>query len=483
MRITFPALSSTTAWNVCYQAALACLPLAVDLIAKNFFKEYTSARLLSWAVLPTLKNNHWSLGSGTILLIAHQLYSYWEEGSEEVKLSKLKHKTPASDTLPVDTASESNLGTLDPKDVIINVWNLISHIEQGIGDERIYVMGGADSIRTHLDFLTAFSALANFREVERARKAGAILKGYLRCLKIPLLEPIAQDLLSAHADPAKRFNAAIEKLEPKRKELFVLIFNHFVKVAQNSGQNKLTSQKLAAIFEPILFEIKETSSREVEQVQASHLAILAHLIEPAAAAQTLPPARPQTSHCVWETQHVFLVASRLIVMIEEKGIGEKNLYGITGNEKALKKLDELYSTTRSAALSFDVDDVLDEIALQPVHTWTTLIKRILQRLENPLVESIGPELKKAYAFRENQLEAFQNVIAMLSLDRQRLFLLFLRHLKKVVQNSSTDSKSLALTFAPLFFNINVNQHPLVILNETALWTSPLGSLIDNGDKL
>jgi hypothetical protein len=285
MRITFPALSSAGAWNVCCQAALACLPLAVDFLAKRFLKNYASARFLGWGALPTLKDNYWTLGGGALLLALHQIYSFWSEVPPDVPISEPKHieantSVATSAPPPIETSlpPPSLSNNVEPAELLMSIPILIKYIEAGITEERLYEMGKSGSIKTN-DGLTAASVeIPTLKGAERARKAAALFKGELQRLKTPLLEPIQEDLLTASKSdkPFNGYNAAVEKLDVNRKALFKLIIEHLSHVA---AQNKLNSAQLAAIFEPILFKMQSVDLALARAEIISHVTVLIYFIE------------------------------------------------------------------------------------------------------------------------------------------------------------------------------------------------------------
>ncbi|HEY5235588.1 MAG TPA: hypothetical protein VIJ14_05380, partial [Rhabdochlamydiaceae bacterium] len=217
MRITFPALSLTTPYHVCYQAALACLPLAVNLLAQCFFSQRSKiSHAFGWAAVPTLTYNPWALGSGCVLLVIHEIY--------------LAYQGPTAASKPAEPKMTYDNPTLR---III----LITAIENVINEE-IY---NAEEL-SEGQSLDEFDTLPK-RSFAQARLGGLLLKRELRDLETPLLEPIREDLLQASQMAGKQpdsltvldaFATAVTKLGADQQEMFRILCQHLKRVSQKS---------------------------------------------------------------------------------------------------------------------------------------------------------------------------------------------------------------------------------------------------------
>ncbi len=283
MRLTFPALSTNSSVNYCIQAALACLPLAVDLLAKHFFAQNVRLDHLSTVLglgsLATLKNNKWALGGGTLLWGIYKLYTaFYPHYEPSIVISAPSDKSssviveqPSPET-PLHYAV-TEVQTLAP--------SVIKYIEENcIADPNLYGKGGTHSIRKGSQVMDVFQSLIKLGS-NKASKAGAIFKNLYKCLPTPLLQPIVEDLRNAskvNKNKTQAYKTAIEKLDENNLEIFRLAMGHLGRVTAHSDTNKLTPENVAIIFTPVFFKI-ETGHPLVEFQLDALTSILKYLIE------------------------------------------------------------------------------------------------------------------------------------------------------------------------------------------------------------
>jgi hypothetical protein len=227
-----------------------------------------------------LFDNQRAFYSGSVVVVARLAYKVYSA----YYISDIPPSNEA--TLPEDfelPAPSEKLTYLEPQFIIPGARTLSDLIErQWIDQEEIYQMGGDGSIKTDLQSFDALTELSKLKgDSNRARKAGAVFKSYFKQLEVPLLEPIFEDLQMASTAVNKLadFRAAIANLGPHRKALACITLCHLDKVSQRSARNKMTTQKLAMIFEPILFKMKAVELHQGETESAAHIAILTDLIE------------------------------------------------------------------------------------------------------------------------------------------------------------------------------------------------------------
>ncbi len=292
MRITFPPSPwSGTYQDFFYQAALASVPLVVDLVATRLLKPYCDgpfwsltsveniSSTLSITSLYTLFDNQRAFYSGSVVLVARLAYKVYSANYTSDPTSS-EATLPENFELP---APSEKLTYREPQFITPGVRTLSDLIErQWINEEEIYQIGGDGSIKTDLQSFDALTELSKLKGIaNRARKAGAVFKSYFKQLEVPLLEPILEDLRTAPTAVNKlaAFRRAIANLEPHRKELAGITLHHLDQVSQRSARNKMTIQKLAMIFEPIFFKMKAVELHQGETESAVHIAILIDLIE------------------------------------------------------------------------------------------------------------------------------------------------------------------------------------------------------------
>ncbi len=465
MRLTFPTLSLATPSQVCYQATLACLPLAVNLLANCFFNQRSKITHAGWAALPTLIYNPWALGGGCALLVIYEIY--------------LAYQAPTAAPKP----AESELIYDNPSFKI----TLLTIIIESVINEEIYNAKELSKGQSLDEFETLPDGYA------KALLAGLLVKRELRSLETPLLESIREDLvqtsqrakdLSDSLTDVDPFVVAVKKLRADQQEIFRILFPHLKRISLKSAVNKMTSQRLAAIFAPLLFQNPEAT-------QPALVYLIEHALLPSTASPTepLPRSQPKSLSC-WETPNITRVASFLIDMITKKKVAA--IYETAGPEPIvrsyLKKLDMLLSNGRSPQ-NFTLDSVLEEISrIRSVHIAASIFKRLFQRLETPLLQPIQADIRNAYMAKpELKLESFKTAIKRLDSESHHLLRITLEHLSTIAKNCSStqmNSSKLAQTFVPLFFEIKAaNEHPYALGHAIACLITPLVYMIDNADNL
>jgi hypothetical protein len=492
MRITFPALSLTTPYHVCYQATLACLPLAVNLLAKCFFSQRSKiSHVFGWAALPTLTYNPWALGSGCVLLAIYEIYLAYQGPSAPSKQAALK---PAERKMTYDNPT-------------FRIILLITAIENVINEE-IY---NAEELSKDQS-LDEFETLSS-RSFAQARLSGLLLKRELRGLGAPLLEPIREDLLQASQMAGNQpesltvvdaFGAAVIKLRADQQEILHMLLQHLKRVSEKSAVNKMTSEKLASIFAPLLFNSPEAAHTTALVYLIDHtllpspatqpllLSPATRPLRPSPTSQPLPRSQPKNPSR-WETPNITKVARSLIDMIMKKNPGAA-IYETAGSElivqSYLQKLDKLLSID-SSPKCLTLQPLIDEISRTKSddNIPASIFKRLFQRLEKRLLEPIRGKIRDAYIVKEPELklEAFKTAINGLGPEEHELFRITLMHLGTIAKNCSLtqmDIQKLAESFVPLFFEIKPdNEHPLALGYAAACLVTPLAYLIDNADSL
>ncbi len=259
MRLTFPPISSTGPTRLLSLVALACVPTAVNIVAKKVFGTFCERRQTFFCSLGTslvsmltLVKNPLAAAASTVplyLYLAHCASA--SRARPETPQWKIQNIIPVVSRLieVLQTGDNANTAGLYQHDV-----DVVARLQRL---DKCYAKGQNGTIDDYF-----FNSLTRLQ-------AASLFKALFKRLDTPLLENIQAQLLALPWQNEQDYLNALNKLEKNQYKLLKMTIEHLTFISNQHGSEKeLTSLRLARWFAPLFFNIPKFVNNDAVYIDA-----------------------------------------------------------------------------------------------------------------------------------------------------------------------------------------------------------------------